>query len=269
MTTPKLDILISTYGEEGLARIADHKHPRMEGVRYIVAAQGLPEKYLLPERLRESDFKVVESPGKGLSRNRNFSLSLAEAPLAMIADDDLDFEPRYFNAIFKAYNDNPAADAIFFTYESADYPKNYPSHSYDFSDGIPKGYFVTSFEITFRTQRIKGNYRFDEKFGIGSRFPSGEEDLFVDSLRRGGLTLRFESAPIARHDGSTTSDRVMNSPSFIRTRGAVIRRIHPKTWILRMFPHALRHVKANSSACSVRGFLSYLKYWLEGGFDKF
>ena len=31
-----LDVLISTYGADGIARVASHHHPPVEGVRYVV-----------------------------------------------------------------------------------------------------------------------------------------------------------------------------------------------------------------------------------------
>lgn len=265
--TPWLDILICTLGAKGIERIAAHAHPEYPGVRYVVSVQSMPDGYQLPQRLRKSDFKVIKCPGKGLSRNRNNALRNAEAEISMIADDDLDFVPEYFDNILNAFESHPQADAIFHTYESADYPKVFPAETFDFSQKIPKGYFVTSFEITFRTQKIKGRFQFDENFGIGAKYPSGEEDIFVNKLRRNGMRIVFVPTPIARHDGSTTSDRVRFSPSYIRTKGAVMRRIYPFTWFGRMLTHAMRHSK-DAVGTSFIPTLKYVKYWLEGSFGK-
>lgn len=260
---PVLDILISTYGEEGINRIAQHAHPHFPGVRYVVSAQQLPDNFQLPLRLREADFLVARSDSKGLSRNRNLSLALADAPLAMIADDDLDFTPQYFETIIKAYHANPKADAILFTYESAGHPKSYPDHSFNLARKVPRGYFVTSFEITFRTRKIKDNHRFDEDFGIGAKFPCGEEELFVNDLVNSGLTVLFIPRPIARHDGSTTGERDCLTPGFIRTKGATMRRLFPYSWPLRLITHTIRH-SLNPEARRLVSPIDYIRHWLAG-----
>lgn len=265
---PELDILISTYGPEGIDRIASHDHPKVRGVRYIVSAQQLPDGYALPDRLREPDFYVVRSDSKGLSHNRNLSLALAQAPIAMIADDDLDFTPEYFRNILTAYKEHPEADAILFTYESAEHPKTYPHHPFNLAGKVPHGYFVTSFEITFRTGKVKDRFRFDEDFGIGAKFPCGEEDLFVNDLVKAGLRVIFIPRPIARHDGSTTGERDYLTPGFIRTKGATMRRLHPKTWHLRLATHAFRHARNSASRRAIPVW-AYIRLWLEGNREQF
>ncbi len=235
---PFLSVLICTYGEDGIRRVAEAGYPVVEGVEYCVSWQLPEDDPVIPEELDRPDVRIEVSRTRGLSLNRNLSLLMARGRLSLISDDDVRYVPEYFANIRKAFESNPEADIITFSYESAHYPKSFPDHSFDHRDA-PKGYFVTSFEIAFRTDRVAGHIFFDERFGIGALWPSDEESLFLDSARKHGLKLIFVPLDAARHDGSTTSDREGKKPLFIETKGAAFRLLFPYTWPLRMLTHLL------------------------------
>lgn len=256
---PLLSVLVCTFGEEGIRRVADARYPAVEGVEYCVSWQ-LPEgRAITPDELKRPDVRIEISRTRGLSRNRNLSLSMAEGEFSLISDDDVRYTPEYFANLFGAFSRYPDADLITFTYESRDFPKSFPDHTFDFHGRIPKGYFTTSFEIAFRTDKVRDRLAFDENFGIGARWPSGEEDIFLCDVRRAGLGMRFVPKPVARHDGSTTSDREGAKPLFIETKGAVFRILFPFGWPLRMISH-LRRIPSGMSP------YTFVKSWLKGAF---
>lgn len=260
----KLQVLICTYGREGLQRIAAASHPRVAGVEYIVCIQENPikDEYPAPKKLERPDFKHFSTLTKGLAVNRNIALSRATAPLLLISDDDADYTPEGLNTVIDAFRDNPQADIIAFEYTSSSLQKHYPTASFSLAHP-PKGYFISSIEIAMRRKAVQGNIWFNENFGVGATFPSGEEDIFLQDCLDNGLNGIFIPQIIVRHDGTTTSERNLMLPSRPQTKGAVFLRLHPKDWPLRMITHAIREYPLWRK-CVVPSPFSYCVNWIKG-----
>lgn len=240
----ELEVLIATFGSDGLQRVASMKLPCMSEVKYLVSCQHPnSDALMLPPKLIREDIRVVFTPSKGLSKNRNNALSYATAPLCLISDDDLDFTESAFRNIISTFRDNPQLDIATFEYvrDDGSYAKRYPETSFSLSNPA-KGYFVTSFEITFRRQPvIDSGVVFNEKFGLGCPiFGSGEEELWIKDLLDAGLSAYFFPYVIATHCGSTTGLRLQASPSVLRAQGAVIKRLYPFTAFVRVVLKAWR-----------------------------
>lgn len=255
----KLQALICTLGEAGIQRVAKGEHPRVPGVEYLVSWQLPDGDISIPDELLRSDFKIIKNATRGLSRNRNLSIAEATAPYCLISDDDLDYSADSLEKVIDIFDKNPGLDIATFKYSGAD-SKQYPDHSFNLVKP-PKGYYVTSFEIGFRQESIlRSGIKFNENFGIGAKFPAGEEDIWIHDLLKRKLKGEFFPITIAHHPGETTGTRRALDPDIIRTKGAVFAHIHPLTWPLRMLTHAWRNHKSKSKMPTHK----YLKFWLEG-----
>lgn len=256
-----LQVMICTYGQEGLERVAKSSHPKVEGVEYLVSCQ-IDSDFIIPKELDREDFRIFTTCSKGLSINRNNALSLASAPLLLISDDDIDYTEEGLRNVIDAFQNHPDADIITFRFESRYKKKLYPTESV-YLNTFPKGYYVSSIEIGLRRQSIQGKIWFNENFGIGAMFPSGEEDVFMCECLDAGMKGIFEPLTIARHDGSTTSERNLMLPSRPQTKGAIFLRLHPHSWPLRMIAHAIRE-----TPLWIKGLtpspMSYCKNWIKG-----
>lgn len=254
MEDRELEVLISTFGAEGLRRVASMELPSMPEVSYLVSCQSPGHDSLpLPCELMREDIKVVFTPSKGLSINRNHALSHSSAPICLIADDDLSFTPDAFKRIISVFHDHPALDVATFEYTGADgsFEKSYPPFPFPLS-APAKGYFVTSFEIAFRRLSvIDSGVRFNENFGLGAPvYGSGEEELWIRDLLDAGLNGHFYPYVIASHRGGpTTGLRLMASPHVLRASGAVIKRLYPSTAFLRVLLKAWRSSRATGVSC--------------------
>lgn len=81
----RLQVLICTIGAEGIARVLKAVHPRVEGVGYLVSWQQPDGDIPVPQELAErQDFQVFIHRSHGISRNRNFAISCASAPLCLM-----------------------------------------------------------------------------------------------------------------------------------------------------------------------------------------
>ncbi len=253
--------MICTYGKDGIERVAAANHPHTEGVEYLVSWQkdGASD---IPTALLRNDFKIVASDTKGLSKNRNIALSNATAPLLLVSDDDVVYTKERLHAVIDAFDTHQEADILTFRYESSSHSKFYPSLQCDLSTP-EKGYYLTSFEIALRKDSVRGKIWFNENFGIGALFPSGEEDVFIKDCLDSGLKGLFIPLTINRHDGTTTSGRNLMLPSRPQTKGAVFLRLHPRQWPLRMIAHALREIPLWRKGL-VPSPLSYCLNWIKG-----
>lgn len=261
---PRLQVLICTYGHQGLLRLAAASHPEMEGVEYLISYQKTDNDvdFPLPKELERKDFRIITSYTKGLSANRNIALSRASAPLLLISDDDVDYSEEGLMAVIDTFRRHEEADVIAFRYASVSYKKHYPPEAYDLS--YPqKGHYVASIEIALRNDPIKRRIWFNENFGIGAKFPSGEEDIFLRDCLDAGLKAIYEPVTIACHDGPTTSRRNLMLSSRPLTKGAVFLRLHPISWPLRMTAHAIREFSLWRKGL-VPSPLSFCHNWIKG-----
>lgn len=260
---PELQVMICTYGKDGLQRVANASHPRLEGVEYLVCIQNPDsEEIEVPDKLTREDFHLITTQTKGLSVNRNIALSHAKAPLLLISDDDADYTTEGLRTVIDSFNKNPEIDIISFQYDSVSSRKFYPKESVNISHP-PKGYYISSIEIAMRRESVQGKIWFNENFGIGAIFPSGEEDLFVKDCLDRGLKGIFIPKTIVRHDGTTTSERNNMLPTRPQTKGAVFLRLHPHQWLMRMIAHAIREIPLWRKGI-VPSPLSYCINWLKG-----
>lgn len=254
-----LDVIICTYGNAGLRNIERMNHPRVEGVRYVVACQIPDTQPEIPDALKRDDFMIVVSESRGLSHNRNIGVMASDAPLMLIADDDIRYTPEGLSSVIKSFQKNPDYSFLTFRFSGDANTKRYPAEEADISSGLPKNYYITSFELALRRDKLPADIYFNEHFGIGAHFPHGEENLFVNELQERGLKGRFIPVTICSHEGTTTGNRLLDNPKLIEAQGAVVSRLYPASWLLRMLLFATR-ARIRKGA----GVASTIKSWLKG-----
>ena len=215
----KLDVLIATHGDDGLKRVAEMLLPKVEGVHYVVTWQK-PNDEEFPTSLLRDDIEVHKEMSLGSSNNRNAGLARAVAPYCLIADNDLSYTPDGLNAVIDCLDAHPDVDVA--TFQHSGEELYYPSEEVDFSEKMPKGYSVTSFEIAFRRESI-GGLNFDTNFGINAPMASCDDPLFILDCRNAGLKCRFFPITIVEHKGVSIGYRAISDPRVMMSHGAYIR----------------------------------------------
>ena len=57
---------------------------------------------------------------------------------------------------------------------------------------MPKSYVVSAIEMVCRRETIQRTIRFDERFGLGTKFLTcGEEEIWMEDARRNGLRMKY------------------------------------------------------------------------------
>lgn len=247
----RLDVLICTYGQDGLERVGRMNLAPVDGVGYLVSCQSphLP----LPESLRRDDIRVVFSSTKGLSLNRNNALANADADYVLLCDDDVDVYPESYPHVIEAFDRNPDIEIAAFM---VDFPggKVYPPVEHELWRPY-KNYLICSIEIAFRMRIVRNNgLKFNSLWGIGAPFlGAGEESVFLLRAKNAGLKGRFFPVRVGAHPSESTGFRVV--PPVLRANGAYICLAYPVTALPRILLKAWR---------SRPGFFCNLKYLAEG-----
>lgn len=236
-----LDVAVVTHGKEGIKRVEKMLLPPQDGVRYVVSWQeheNAPIPFSIGGR---NDVEVFRLDVKGLSNNRNNSISHCQADIVLVADDDLIYEPDAFNKIRSSFERNPSLDFATFRVNFNN-EKHYPPNNTRLTVPFPKNYWVSSVEIAFRRNKLN-DICFNPMVGLGAPvLIGGEDELYaIDAIRAGKNCLHIAEY-ICSHPHPSTGDRV--NDGILKSNGFLIRTIYPYSYLPRIILKAYRLKKA-------------------------
>lgn len=251
----KVDVLIAAYRKEGLRRLSEMKLPEVAGVRYVVGWQNPPGEKpgAVPAALRRKDMLIRRHESLGLARNRNFTLSYAEADYCLLSDDDVSHTAEQLQAVAGTFERNPDTDVALFRLEPAE--KVYPDREFDLTEP-PEGYFISECEIAFRRRRIiDSGISFNELFGLNAPvLGAGEGDIFLYQAMYEGLKCRYFPVTVGTHTGGESTG-VNPGREALMAAGAMLWLKHRATVIPRAWLKAWRSSRGNLW----HGFMSVLR----------
>lgn len=177
------------------------------------------------KEVNKERFKFLSFDEKGLSKSRNRAIQESNADIALIADDDLQYCDNFEEKIQNAFGKFPDADILTFkiiTPEGQPY-KNYSEKTFKHSRSSI--YKVSSVEIVLKLSSIKSaGLGFDERFGLGAGYKSGEETIFLNDALDAGLNIYFIPENIVIHP-IESSGKVLDQ-NFFFSKGALVRRMY-------------------------------------------
>lgn len=186
----KIQTLIATMYREDLSFLEKMNIKN----NYVVINQTDFVKFPKFDNLNEDPSRIVLSnQERGLSKSRNLAISNSFSDICLVSDDDIVFVDGFEDKIRKMYEDLPEADIIIYDYSTSD--KKRQCKRLGFS---PKKLRlidllkVSSVRISFKREKIENNnIKFNELFGAGSTFPSGEENLFLKDCFNSRLKIYY------------------------------------------------------------------------------
>jgi hypothetical protein len=203
-----------------------------------------------PESFSTEAYSLHFSDTKGLSISRNILLSLSKGHFSWILDDDVS---PCFTGIrnllsFLEANLDIAALSCKFTDVDGVSRKNYKNHM--FEHGIFSVMKVSSIELILNSRFLcESSITFDENFGLGAKYPSGEENILLsDIVRKRGL-IKFYPEVICFHPLVTSASVKFDQKSW-KARGALMRRVFGAFGLLFFVPFFLRRVRAGQTSFS-------------------
>ncbi len=202
-------------------------------------------KDIIPEKnVSSGNQKFFSYKEKGLSRSRNKAISNSKADICVIADDDMYYEENYEETIKNAYLKYPKADMIAFVVDD----ENVLRRKKVMREGklsLLKSMKLQSVQLTFRRSAIVSKkLLFDENFGAGSRFPWGEENIFLFDAKRKKINIYYIPIKIAtlKDTGVSSWDRT-NSIEHYNNQGVIFYRMSKKLYLLLIIQFVFRKRK--------------------------
>lgn len=259
----RLDIAISTYGPEGIGRIARQQLPQTDGVRYVVSWQSHDDEPVPESVAKRKDIFIYRFDRVGQSHNRNNSLAHCSSDLVLIADDDVEYSEAGIQQALAYMESHPDTAMFSFIVKRPGSPA-YPAQETLFKGRYPKNYSVGAYEIAVRRSKI-GNLQFHPAFGLNSPdMHGGEDELFhLTGLRR-GLECRFAPIIIGSHPHAHTGFGKAMSAQTLRAQGCISTLMYPYSFAPRLILKAFRLKRAGQST-----LFKSLQYLYAGAFRAF
>jgi len=208
------------------------------------------------ESIDASQENLFEYTERGLSRSRNHALNHAAGEICLLSDDDLHYKEDIEDIIIQAFDENPTADIITFQIET---PEGKPFKNYKtepFWHNKRTIMRVSSVEMAFKRNAIEESHlRFDDNFGLGAEFPTGEENIFLSDALNKGLKLLYMPIPIVIHPPESSGQNYDNI-KLVQAKGAMFERIFGLKGYAVSFLFTLKKYK--SSKHTLLGFYSLM-----------
>ena len=212
MIIPKPVLLVASYNSSAdivcLKNVKDY-------LDVLVINQYSEESKKIEE---QRGIKVYNTNSRGLSVNRNIGLSLTAGRFVVISDDDIMFNDHDMKTLLSDI-ENLSNEFDFITFNNS-HPSGplLSSRDHDYFSIFK----IPSWCILLNPSVTSSNIRFDERFGINSKYNSGEENIFLFDLMCSGFKGKHVNlAPVSHTDISTGF--VWNT-LLARTKGAMFRR---------------------------------------------
>lgn len=223
----KVCIAISTYGD----RINSIAIPDcMQGICYLIVHQAAADVELsatLRLVIDRADVHYFSVDSIGLSKSRNFALLNAESDYIHIMDDDVEINASNIKKITEL----AAADSVdialgYFRYRNGGTSKNGKESK---KIGVRGFFSVCSIEMCIGKGALEKGIFFDEKFGLGTRNPSGEELVYLADARRKGLFIKYYPLCVGVHPDITSGDDFFSTNIKIQAKKNMLERAFPRS----------------------------------------
>ena len=263
----KLEVLISTLND-GITNIDNVLSEKTKYTHYLISHQiwGFQEDREQRDRLQcRDDVRVVIAQEKGLSKSRNFAIEHSIGDICLIADDDIKLVDDAETKILDAFKCNPDADIITFKIKPSPHRRSKKYALHPFWYNFKRLANVSSIEIVIKTSSIKDvQLSFDESFGLGAKYPIGEEFIFLSDAYRKGLKILYWPEVIVSHPHASSGEKLDDETIF--ARGAMFARVFGwKAFIV----NCLFSIKKHSEYSKEISFSSYLMLLTKGSMDFF
>jgi len=184
--------------------------------------------------------------GKGLSKGRNAGLKHAKGTIVTFSDDDCWYPPEAFSIVESAFKDQTCDIACF---QIFDPEQNVPYKNYPEIEGTVSGRNIfkkSSIEIFIRLGNLSlHDLKFDEDFGLGSKYPSGEENIFLKELAGHGAAMYYFPQVVVYHLKPDTATRL--TPNQLISKGPLFKKMYntPMSLVLitAFFAKKIRHIQ--------------------------
>lgn len=216
-------------------RIKPEQFPKHPLIKYVISCQGSKEK---DNDYYDSYFKMVFGSdviwgvehGQGLSNNRNNAIKLACESFSergffiYICDDDVTLNIDGLLELMQVMRvDNLICSAGRVSTDDGFF-KKYSECEYRITRiNAAK---ICSVELVVSLDFLRSsNVRFDERFGLGAKYPSGEEFIFINDIINKKGIIKYIPVTLCFHPPASSGDDFYSNKFKIMAKGAMFRRV--------------------------------------------
>ncbi len=258
---PKLSILLSTIDDrifqtENIlsGNIADSEYIIVHQITDALKAPIYRDFY---NRFSSPAYVFIQQFAKGTGKSRNCALDIAKGELLYICDDDVTLKDNFATSVINAAYKHKDADIYTFMIENTEglsykkYFRNIRRHT------LKTTARVSNVEMVIRKKfSDSSGVRFDERFGLGTIFNTGEEFVFLADALKKNARILFIPEYIVVHPQESSGKRY--SAELIRAKGAMIARVYGwKFWFIN-FAFSIRKYHEYKNSFSLPLFIKYI-----------
>lgn len=230
---------------------------------------NIPESKII---ILENNIRILHSETLGISKSRNLAIKNAIGKYCLFTDDDTILNPLYEEIIIDSFEKNPNADILIFkadSFNNLPLRKHYPlkEKSLNKKDVL----HVSSIEICIKKKSIiDQNLNFNELFGLGSTFTSGEEAIFLTDALSKKLNIVFIPKTIVYHPPISSGYKFDNN--LFTSKGALFYKLFGFYSIV-ILPFFIfkKKIEYTHKVCFLKalhfGFVGIYKYLKINGFS--
>lgn len=244
-------------------RINTIKLPKYDkSINYIIIHQN--PKNLSEETkkniIQRDDVQYFEFLESGLSKSRNFAIKKCTTEFLSIMDDDVEIK---IEGIKNAVNimKKESIDIATCQYSTPQgIIKKYKNHA--FSHSFISAAKISSIEIIIKIPRILNkNLFFDEKFGLGSKYPSGEEFIFATDAIKFNLNIKYIPILTCIHPPISSGDDFFSTEDKILAKKHMFQRVYKRLYPLLLMAFIIKKSKV---LINNKKFLYFIRTILRG-----
>ena len=182
--------------------------------------------------LSERGVRIVTSYGSGLSRSRNTALSKCKTSFCLFMDDDVSLVREGIASLVDRL-ESVVSPIVLVThaYSSGRLAASYPRKSRSISRLGLRKFTSVDICVNVSTMRSKG-LRFDEKFGLGAQYPTGEEFIFLNDCYDAGCHAIFFPINIGIHPDFDSGMDFFSSPELVEARKRMFMKVFPSRHLI-------------------------------------
>lgn len=240
----KVEIILSTLND-GIFNITLHPDFSYLIIHQITDLSKSKEYNQKSKQLQSLGVRYICSYDVGLSKSRNIGLANSKGKYLWIMDDDVKIHDDAKNRILKYIRDHNADMLVL----------NHSSNPQLTQDAFIQeknlnrlsATSVCSINMLIKREAIE-NIRFDENFGLGSKYPSGEEYIFCCDFLKQHKQIWQTNLVVAYHPPITSGQDFYSTPiklaakknMFIRTHGCIIGSLLYILFIIKKLPNVTK-----------------------------
>ena len=186
--------------------------------------------------------KMITTAQRGVGKNRNIALDMADGDIILLADDDIKYVDSYAALILGEFEKLPEADVIVFNImthgESTDRRHNTETRRVRLYNALNYG----AVRMAVRREKLeRAGIHFNLNFGGGTLYSAGEDTIFMYEMMKKGLKVFTSPIVIAEVDQTSSTWFKGYNNKYFYDKGALFRHIFGKLAYIFAMQDFIRH----------------------------